>query len=84
MQNNIRRTPMPPRPQEEYSAGRKYELEYVHNGYFLHGFKKGKIEHIINSRIRKGWRYVGMESHNSVFLLLFRRPSVILTFYKDF
>lgn len=84
MQNN--RRPMQAnnyRPQEEY-AGRKYELEYVHNGFWLGGFKKGKIEAIINSRTRKGWRYVGMESHSSVFLLLFRRTSIVLTFYKDF
>lgn len=84
MQNN--RRPMQVnsyRPQEEY-AGRKYELEYVHNGFWLGGFKKGKIEAIMNSRIRKGWRYVGMESHSSVFLLLFRRTSIVLTFYKDF
>ena len=71
------------RPQEDY-AGRKYELEYVHNGFWLGGFKKGKIEGIINGRVRKGWHYVGMESHNSIFLLFFRRTSVILTFCKEF
>lgn len=84
MQNNIRRAPMQPRPQEEYSAGRKYELEYVYNGFWLGGFKKGKIEGIMNSRAKKGWRYVGMESHSSVFLLFFRRTSIVMTFYKDF
>lgn len=72
-----------PGPQQEY-AGRKYEIEYVHNGFWLGGFKKGKIENIINSRVRKGWKYVGMESHSSIFLLMFRRTSLVLTFYKDF
>ena len=84
MQSNIRRAPMQPRPQEEYSTGRKYELEYVYNGFWLGGFKKSKIEGIINNRTRKGWRYVGMESHSSIFLLIFRRTSIVLTFYKDF
>lgn len=71
--------------QGEYrERGRKYELEYVHNGFWLGGFRKAKIEAIINGRIRKGWRYVGMESHNSVFLLFFRRTSIVLTFYRDF
>lgn len=64
--------------------GRKYELEYVYNGFWLGGFKKARIEAIINGRIRKGWRYVGMESHSSIFLLFFRRTSIVLTFYKDF
>lgn len=71
------------RPQDEYS-GRKYEIEYVHNGFWLGGFKKGKIESIINGRVRRGWKYAGMTTHSSVFLLLFRRTSIVLTFYKDF
>lgn len=71
------------RPQDEYS-GRKYEIEYVHNGFWLGGFKKGKIESIINGRVRRGWKYAGMTTHSSVFLVLFRRTSLVLTFYRDF
>lgn len=71
--------------QGEYREhGRKYEIEYVYNGFWFGGFKKARIEAIINARTRKGWRYVGMESHSSIFLLFFRRTSIVLTFYKDF
>ena len=62
----------------------KYEIEYIHNGFWLGGFKKAKIESIINGRVRKGWKYVGMTTHSSVFLILFRRTSLVLTFYRDF
>ena len=87
MQNDYRerRTPVQGnyyRQQEEHS-GRKYALDYVYNGFWLGGFKKAKIEAVINDRIRKGWKYVGMESHSSVFLLIFRRTSIVLTFYHD-
>ena len=84
MQNQRRPVQVTPRLQEEYYSGRKYEVDYVYNGFWLGGFKKGKIEGIMNSRAKKGWHYVGMESHSSVFLLLFRRTSIIMTFYKDF
>lgn len=81
MENNYkeRRAPMPAN-----RGGRKYEVEYIHNGFWLGGFKKAKIEATINNRVSKGWQYVGMQSHNSVFLLLFRRTSVILMFCKDY
>lgn len=70
-------------PVQARRTPRKYEIEYVHNGFWLGGFKKGKIESIINSRINKGWHYAGMTTHNSIFLLFFRRTSLVLTFYKD-
>lgn len=70
-------------PMSQNGAGRKYELEYVRNGFWFGGFKKTKVENVINNRVSKGWHYVGMESHNSIFLLFFRRTSLVLTFYKD-
>ena len=87
MQNNYRERRAPIqgdyyRSHEEQS-GRKYELEYVYNGFWFGGFKKAKIESIINNRIRKGWKLVDMESHSSIFLLFFRRTSIVLVFYHD-
>lgn len=62
---------------------RVYKVDYVRNGFWLGGFKKDKIEGLINDRERKGWHYMNMTTHSSVFLLFFRRTSLVLTFYRD-
>ena len=62
---------------------REYKVDYVHNGFWLGSFKKAKIENLMNEREKAGWHYAGMTTHNSIFLLLFRRTSIVLTFYKD-